>query len=197
MIAITTCRPRSGEKPPGNRSNGRRRFQERRDLRSDPGDADACQAVRRAVSIASMRTYRLSIGRAAWLLSAACAGLLAARPAEAQRKYLVELGVAPIYTGYDNLTDLGGSVGGLARLGIWLPARFELEGEGSYAKPKTTTASIGVGVTTISGSVLYNIPLGATSFAHARLGIASTSYGTCPAVSVPGSGPCGSTSGVI
>jgi outer membrane protein OmpA-like peptidoglycan-associated protein len=144
-----------------------------------------------------MRTYRLSIGRAAWLLSAACAGLLAARPAEAQRKYLVELGVAPIYTGYDNLTDLGGSVGGLARLGIWLPARFEIEGEGSYAKPKTTTASIGVSVTTISGSVLYNVPLGATSFAHARLGIASTSYGTCPAVSVPGSGPCGSTSGVI
>lgn len=144
-----------------------------------------------------MRTYRLSPRRAAWVICGVCLGLLAARPAAAQRKYLVELGVAPLYTSYDALTDLGGSIGGLARLGVWLPARFEIEAEGSYAKPKTKTASIGVGVSTISGSVLYNIPLGRTSFAHARVGIGSTSYGTCPAVSVTGSGPCGSTSGLI
>src|SRR5262249_62399296 len=83
-----------------------------------------------------------------------------AHAAKAQRRYLVELGAAGSVMSFSDSTDLGTGPGGLLRLGLWLPIRLSLELEGSLLKPKTKTASVGVDVKSITGSVLYNFMAG-------------------------------------
>ena len=118
--------------------------------------------------------------------------------AEAQeRRYLVEAGAAAVYQSFDNVTDLGGSVGGLARIGLWLPLNFSIEAEGALSSPKTESADVGVTVRTVAASGLYNLLLGTASSAYLKLGVGSTSYGECPAVSGPDPTICGSSTGLI
>jgi hypothetical protein len=90
-----------------------------------------------------------------------------------QRRYLVELGAAGGFTSYGADTDLGTGVGGLGRLGVWLPLRFSIEAEGSYFRPKTEGSDVAVGVKSFAGSLLYNIPLGERAFAHLKTGLGS------------------------
>lgn len=116
--------------------------------------------------------------------------------AAAQRKYLIEFGAAGAVTSFDKATDLGTGYGGLGRLGIWLPLNFELEAEGTVMKPKTKTAAIGVNTSTFGGSLLYNIPVGLRNFAYVKAGLGTTSYGSCPATSVPGAPICGSATAI-
>ena len=149
-----------------------------------------------------MRTYLSpSRGRAPrWLgrLAGLLLLVLAAQPAAAQRKYLVELGAAGQYQSYDNATDLGGAVGGLGRVGVWLPLNFSVELEGGFASPKTQTTDQGVSVKTFSGSALYNILVGTSSSIFLKAGIGSTKYGSsCPSVASPGDPICGSSTGFV
>jgi outer membrane protein OmpA-like peptidoglycan-associated protein len=119
---------------------------------------------------------------------------LAASPqiAAAQRRYLVEAGAAGAAMSFDAATDLNTGPGGLVRLGFWLPFKLSIEGEGSLVKPKTKTASIGVNVKTLSLATLYNVVIGSNNSIYLKAGIGSTTYGgSCPAVAIPGSGPCG------
>jgi len=119
-------------------------------------------------------------------------------PAAAQRRYLVEVGGAGAIMSFDNATDLGTGGGGLGRLGVWLPLRFELEGEGSFVKPKVKNTSNSVTVKTFGASLLYNVPIGIKNSAYAKIGLGSTTYGgDCPAVAVPNAGPCGSATALI
>jgi outer membrane protein OmpA-like peptidoglycan-associated protein len=147
-----------------------------------------------------MRTYPsvLSrLARTARLLAALTVTL--ARVGEAQeRKYRFELGAAGAYQSFDEATTLGGAAGGLGRFGVWLPANFSVEVEGSITSPKTKSTDIGVSVKSISASALYNILVGSTSSFYLKAGVGSTKYGgDCPPVSNANDPPCGSSGALL
>jgi outer membrane protein OmpA-like peptidoglycan-associated protein len=99
----------------------------------------------------------------------------------AQRRYLLEFGAAGSVMSFSDSTDLRAGPGGLLRLGLWLPMRFSLEGEGSLLKPKTRSASVGVNVQAFSGSLLYNVIIGRDNSVYLKTGVGSTTYGSnCP-----------------
>ena len=127
------------------------------------------------------------------LLSVGC--LLLARPADAQRRdFLVELSAAAAYTTYADVTDLDPGAGGLGRVGLWLPANLGVEVEAGFGSAKTGFSGATVDVVSVGASLLYNFRIGEASSAYLRAGVGSVTYGSdCPTVSVPGSGPCGST----
>ncbi len=127
-------------------------------------------------------------------LALACLTLLAATPLLAQRQYRLELGAGGAYNLFDSKTDLKGAVGGFGRLGYWVAGPLSLEVEGSFSSPTTDTPlNETVKVSTIGGWAVANFPIGATGSTHLFLkgGYGHISYGTCPTVSIPGSGPCG------
>ena len=101
-----------------------------------------------------------------------------------QRRYLVELGAGAAYQSFDSVTKLGGAIGGLARVGVWLPYHFSIEGEGIFASPNTKDTDVSVSTRTLTASVLYNIPVGEKSWIHLRAGGGSSKFGDpCPTVS--------------
>jgi outer membrane protein OmpA-like peptidoglycan-associated protein len=98
--------------------------------------------------------------------------------AEAQeRRYLFEVGASGAYQSYGDTSDLSGSAGGLARIGVWLPLNLSVEAEGSVASPTARAANTGVNVKTGWGAVLYNVLLGTRNSAYAKLGVGGTKYG--------------------
>jgi len=98
--------------------------------------------------------------------------------ATAQRRYFVELGAAGAAMSFSDTTDLKAGAGGLGRLGFWLPFKLSLEGEGTFLKPKTKSASTGVNVKSISGSVLYNFIVGRNNSIYLKTGVGSITYGS-------------------
>lgn len=132
-----------------------------------------------------MRTYPHPVGGwAGGLRLLAGLALLVAcvHPAAAQqRNYLVELGAAGAYQSFDSELGLGGSAGGIGRVGIWLPLHFSLEAEGLFASPKTDVGSTSVSVRNIGVSGLYNFLVGTSNSVFLKAGVGSTKYGsTCP-----------------
>jgi outer membrane protein OmpA-like peptidoglycan-associated protein len=131
-----------------------------------------------------MRTYQRTARRG--LPAALVVLTIGTVPLVAQeRKHFVELSAAAAYQSFDNATDLNGTVGGLGRLGIWLPANFSLELAGSFAKPKTSPDLLGntlsVNVKSFSISALYNILVGNRSSFYLKAGGGTTKYGSnCP-----------------
>lgn len=129
-----------------------------------------------------MRTYRFPAGgeaRALRLLGIVVLSLALQTPAVSQeRKYLIEIGAAGAYQGFGDslVTDLGGALGGLGRIAIWLPYNLSLEAEGWVGKPKTKSTETGVSVKSGHGSLLYNIPLGARSWGYGKVGYGGTRY---------------------
>ncbi len=126
----------------------------------------------------------------------ACLALGLPQSGQAQeRRYRFELGAAGAYQSFDDATNLGGGAGGLGRFGIWLPANFSAELDGSFASPKTKETDVGVSVKTFSVSALYNILVGSTSSFYLKAGLGSTKYGgDCPQGSGGGTDPpCGSS----
>jgi outer membrane protein OmpA-like peptidoglycan-associated protein len=122
-----------------------------------------------------MRTYRFPAGgvaRALRLLGVLVLALSISSIGEAQdRRHLFEVSAAGMYQGFGDTTNLDGAVGGVGRIGVWLPFNFSVEAEGSVSSSEE------VGVKTGSGSVLYNLPLGPRSWAYAKAGIGGTIYG--------------------
>jgi len=116
-------------------------------------------------------------------------------PLQAQRRqYLLELGAAGAVTSFAAVTDLDAGFGGAVRLGFWLPLNLGVELEGLTSSPKTAAGS-STSVLSGTASLLYNIRVGESSSLFLKGGLGSTKYGdSCPTVSVPGSGPCGSAS---
>ena len=118
---------------------------------------------------------------------------LAALPLEAQRLYRLELSGAGSYNTYDSKLELGSTFGGVLRLGYWVYGPLSLEGEVSLARPRTDTSLDKAISTSVFGAGLVgNFPLGQSAHFLLKGGYAHLSFGTCPAVSVPGAGPCGS-----
>ncbi len=148
-----------------------------------------------------MRTYHDLAGRparglglvGALVLLLACTTAAGAQ----QRRYLVELSAAGAFQSFDDATDLGGGAGGVGRVGLWLPANFSLEAEGSVISSNTESADVGVSVKTFSLSALYNIQVGNSSYLYLKAGGGSTDYGDCPTVSTPLSPICGSSGAFV
>jgi len=116
-----------------------------------------------------------------------------ASPVEAQRLYRLELSAGGGYNLFDSKLELGSTFGAAGRLGYWIYGPLSLEVEGSFAKPTTSTPlNQKVSVSNIGGWVLGNFPIGNRASFFVKGGYGHTSFGTCPTVSVPGSGPCGS-----
>src|SRR5688572_23352431 len=98
--------------------------------------------------------------------------LASASIAQAQdRRNLLEIGAAGAYQSFSNVTGLDGTAGGLARLGVWLPLNLSVEAEGSVSNSNT------IGIKTGSVSLLYNLPLGSSSWGYAKAGVGGTRYG--------------------
>lgn len=117
-----------------------------------------------------------------------------ATPLQAQRReYRLELGAAGAVTSFASATNLDAGFGGAIRIGYWLPLNLGIEVEGLTANAKAANGSSN-NVLTGTASVLYNIRAGESSSLFLKVGLGSTKYETCPDVSVPGSGPCGTAS---
>jgi outer membrane protein OmpA-like peptidoglycan-associated protein len=103
-----------------------------------------------------------------------------------QRRFLVEVGAGGVYQSFDSDTKLNGTIGGVGRLGLWLPYHFSVEAEASLGGPDTVDPDSSVGVRTVIASVLYNIPLGDNNWVHLKAGGGSTRYDNpCPDSSLP------------
>jgi hypothetical protein len=120
--------------------------------------------------------------------------LLTSSALAAQRQtYRVELSGAAGLHQFDPKTELAGSAGFAGRLGYWIYGPVSIEGELDYARPHTNTAiRQSINTTTYAGWLLLNARVGANNSVFLRGGYGSTTYGRCPAISVPGTGPCGS-----
>src|SRR3954468_6134200 len=107
-----------------------------------------------------MRTYpRPSEGLARALrhLGAVVSTLAFFSTAQAQeRTYLFEVGAAAAYEGFGEIAGLGGKLGGLGRIGVWLPYGFGVEAEGVIVNPSAKAEGVGqVPVRMASASLLY------------------------------------------
>ena len=150
-----------------------------------------------------MRTYPRRFQPLAQGLALLCAGaslLSVPTPAEAQqRRYLVEVGAGALYESFDSVAKLGSAIGGVGRVGLWLPAHFSIELEGAFAPAKTDPGEIKVSVRTFTASVLYNLPIGNESWLHLRAGGGSSKFGDpCTPAGQPSSGAiCGSSPALV
>src|SRR5919106_5910541 len=148
-----------------------------------------------------MRTYRYhsrGLTRGLRLLCALALLLWTGSALEAQdRRFLVELGAGAVYQSFDSVTKLNGGIGGVGRLGVWLPYRFSVEAEASLGGPNTSDTDISVSTRTVIASVLYNIPLGENNWVHLRAGGGSSKYGDpCP-TDISSTIICGSSSALV
>lgn len=141
-------------------------------------------------------SQRLFPGRLGPAVVLSLAGFLS-RPAPLPAQQRFEVSVAGGFHMFDNQLELTSGVGVAGRLGIRIIGPLEIEGEGSYTRPRTDTPlRERVGTTTFGGWMLLNQGIGRKASVFLKGGYASVNFGTCPDVSVVGSGPCGSA-GVI
>lgn len=128
-------------------------------------------------------------------LAAACVITLGAPLRAQQRRNLIEIGGGAVYQSFDKATNLQAAFGGVGRVGLWLPYRFEIEGEAMLTRPRTTFNGFGWKANTYSGALLFNVPVGKSSSAFVRAGYGSTTYASdrCSGSSFFDIGPCGST----
>jgi hypothetical protein len=150
-----------------------------------------------------MRTYQP--GLSAMRKAGGLCCLLAALPFSSstlfaqQNRYRFELGAGGLYQSYHSLTELKSAFGGVARVGVWLPYQLSVELEGDFAGAKDRDSNIGVNTRTITGSLLYNIPIGNSTWAHLRAGAGSSKFGD-PCTGGPAGPPatiCGSTFALV
>jgi len=125
------------------------------------------------------------------LCSLACLVALST-PLSAQRLYRFEVGGSGGYHMFDNKLQLASTIGAALRVGYWISGSWSLEAEAMLASPKTDTPlEKSVGTSTIGLWALTNFRAGKNSTLFLKGGVGHTGYGSCPKVSVPGSGPCG------
>ena len=114
-------------------------------------------------------------------------------PLAAQRLYRIEASASGGYHIFANQLELGSAFGFALRGGYWFHPPFSAEAEVTFASPKTDTPlNKSVGTSTLGLWILDNFQFGRASAVFLKGGYGRTSYGSCPSVSVPGSGPCGS-----
>jgi outer membrane protein OmpA-like peptidoglycan-associated protein len=121
--------------------------------------------------------------------------LLSGTPLAAQQR--LEIGVSGELRTFDSQLELATGVGIAGRLGYWIAGPLSLEGEATYARPRTDTPRrVRVGVTTFGGWLLLNQRVGSLGTLFLKGGYATVNFGACPTTSTPGAGPCGAA-GVV
>lgn len=121
--------------------------------------------------------------------------LLSGTPLAAQQR--LEIGVSGELRTFDSQLELSTGVGIAGRLGYWIAGPLSLEGEATYARPRTDTPlRARVGITTFGGWMLLNQRLGDIGTLFLKGGYAGVNFGACPTVPAPSAGPCGSA-GVV
>lgn len=92
----------------------------------------------------------------AWVV----AGLLAAASSlAAQEAGTVEFAGFGVWHNKNVVYDALRGFGGGARLGIWLPAHFEIEGQLDFTRPPNSHSGIRFTLINYGGSLLYNVPV--------------------------------------
>src|SRR5215203_7492287 len=139
------------------------------------------------------------LARALRHLGAVVSTLAFSATAHAQeRTYLFEVGAAAAYQGFGETAELSSKLGGLARIGVWLPYGFGVEGEGLITKPAAKSTDEPVPVRMASASLLYNLLLTPNSWGYAKFGIGGTKYaGECTGPVSTGPVICGTTSTLL
>jgi outer membrane protein OmpA-like peptidoglycan-associated protein len=101
-----------------------------------------------------------------------------------ERRYLLELGAGVHRQSFDEATGFESAIGGVGRVGFWLPKNFSVELEGVFVGSEANDISQGAGdsvasrpVRIFSGSVLYNILIARNAWAHLKLGGGTTDHG--------------------
>jgi len=127
-----------------------------------------------------MRTYRhqsRGVARGLRLLCAlALLPSLGSDLAAQERRFLVELGAGALYQSFDADTKLNSTMGGVGRLGVWLPYNFSVEAEASLGGPDSERPDSSLRFRTVIASVLYNVPLGGNSWFHLKAGGGSSRF---------------------
>jgi outer membrane protein OmpA-like peptidoglycan-associated protein len=148
-----------------------------------------------------MLTYRhpfRGLARVLLLLGALVFALSCGSSARAQeRRYLFEVGAAGAYQSFNRTTGLDGALGGLGRIGVWLPLNLSVEAEGSISSPGTQIPDVGVGVKSGSVSILYNLLLSSRTWGYAKLGLGGTKYGEGGSCVNSVGRICGSTTTIV
>jgi outer membrane protein OmpA-like peptidoglycan-associated protein len=129
-----------------------------------------------------------------FLCALALLSLLVSTAEAQQRRHLLELGAGGLYQSYGEASGLKSGVGGVGRVGLWLPYNFSVELEAAFGRGEglantNPDTAVGVSPRTITGSVLYNILLGQSAWAHLRLGGGSTEFGDNPIGVLSGTSP--------
>src|SRR5262245_45216834 len=136
-----------------------------------------------------MRTYRRRSHPLARGLRLLCPLILlpclgAKVEAQQDRRYLLELGAGIHRQSFDEATGFESAIGGVGRIGLWLPKNFSLELEGVVVGSEAVDISQGADsaivsrpVRIISGSLLYNILVARNAWAHLKLGGGATDHG--------------------
>ncbi len=105
---------------------------------------------------------------------------LVASPAAAQRSQSFELGGYGSYWRFDHLYFLKNSFGGGARIAYAWSDRLSLEVAGGFTKTVDTAASQDVSVSTVSGNLVFNFPMGDRATLFATGGFTRLVFGPDP-----------------
>ncbi len=81
-------------------------------------------------------------------------------PVAAQRPGAIEVSALGVWHNKTTTMDGLRSFGAGARVGIWLPANFEVEGQFDFTNPRNASIDNRFQLFHLAGSLLYNIPIG-------------------------------------
>lgn len=97
-----------------------------------------------------------------WTLAALTA-VICSTPAAAQRPGAIEVSALGVWHNKTTTMDGLRGFGAGARIGIWLPANFEIEGQLDYTSPRNWAVDNRFQLFHAAGSLLYNVPVGTGS----------------------------------
>lgn len=83
--------------------------------------------------------------------------------ASAQQAGSIEVSVLGVWHNKTTTIDALRGVGGGARVGVWLPMNFELEGQIDVTNPRQSISETQLRLIHAAGSLLYNVPVGGGS----------------------------------
>jgi len=106
--------------------------------------------------------------------------ILVFSPAAAQRSQSIEFGGFGSYWRFDHLYFLKNSFGGGARIAYAWSDRLSIEVAGDFTKTVDTAAVQNVAVSTVSGNVVFNFPMGDRATLYATGGFTRLVFGNDP-----------------
>src|SRR6267143_621946 len=103
---------------------------------------------------------------------------MTASPAAAQRSQSIEFSGFGSYWRFDHLYFLKNSLGGGARIAYAWSDRLSIEVSGDFTKTVDTAAVQNVSVSTVSGNLVLNFPMGDKATLFATGGVSRLVFGT-------------------